>query len=122
MRCEVLGFERRRRWSDDEKLSIVSSVGIDGATVTQVAQRCDVSRQQVYRWRHELKAKGLWPLDAGAAFLSVDFRAPEVASPEPKPALDVPLELCLQGGRSLRFDSSIDGAALTRLIRAVDAA
>jgi len=38
MRCEVLGFERRRRWSDDEKLSIVSSVGVDGATVTQVAQ------------------------------------------------------------------------------------
>ena len=119
MRCEVLGFERRRRWSDDEKLLIVSSVGIDGATVTQVAQRCDVSRQQVYRWRHELKAKGLWP---GAAFLSVDFRVPEVGPSEPKPAPDVPLELCLQGGRSLRFDSSIDAAALTRLIRAVDAA
>ena len=43
MRGEVLGVERRRRWSDEEKLSIVSSVGIDGATVTQVAHsvRCD---------------------------------------------------------------------------------
>ncbi|WP_243254492.1 transposase [Sulfitobacter indolifex] len=81
MRYEILGFERRRRWSDDEKLLIVSSVGIDGAAVTQVAQRCDVSRQQVYRWWHQLKAKGLWPLDAGASFLSVDFRVPEVALP-----------------------------------------
>jgi len=42
MRGEVLGVERRRRWSDEDKLSIVSSVGIDGATVTQVACRCDV--------------------------------------------------------------------------------
>jgi transposase len=59
MRGEVLGIERRRRWSDEEKLAIVSSVGIDGASVTQVAQRHEVSRQQVYAWRHELKKKGL---------------------------------------------------------------
>ncbi|MCF7727999.1 IS66 family insertion sequence element accessory protein TnpB [Sulfitobacter sp. M22] len=117
IKSERVGASNRNRWADHPGIR-----RIDGATVTQVAQRCDVSRQQVYRWRHELKAKGLWPLDAGAAFLSVDFRVPEVAPPEPKPAPDVSLELCLQGGRSLRFDSSIDGAALTRLIRAVDAA
>ena len=123
MRGEVLGFERRRRWSDEDKLSIVSSVGIDGSTVTQVSHRCDVTRQQIYRWRHELKKKGLWPLgDAGPVFLPVDFQVAEVAVPEPKPAPAVPLELRLQGGRCLRFDSSIDEAALTRLIRAVDAA
>ncbi|WP_371359366.1 transposase [Cohaesibacter sp. ES.047] len=48
MRGEILGPERRRRWSLDEKLSIVGSIGIDGATVTQVAQRHDISRQQLY--------------------------------------------------------------------------
>jgi transposase len=37
MRGEVLGVERRRRWSGEEKLSIVLSVGPDGATVTRVA-------------------------------------------------------------------------------------
>lgn len=124
MRGEVLGFERRRRWNDEDKLSIVTSVGIDGATVTQVAHRCDVTRQQIYRWRHELKKKGLWPLGegAGTVFLPVDFQIADVATPEPKPAPTVPLELRLQGGRCLRFDSCIDEAALTRLIRAVDAA
>ncbi|MEX5565703.1 hypothetical protein SM764_20000 [Pseudophaeobacter sp. 1A16562] len=30
MRGEILGVERRRRWSDEEKLAIVTSVGIDG--------------------------------------------------------------------------------------------
>ena len=34
MRGEVHGVERRR-WSDDEKLAIVSSVGIDGATAAR---------------------------------------------------------------------------------------
>lgn len=31
--------DRRRQWDDEVKLAIVSAVGIDGATVTQVAQR-----------------------------------------------------------------------------------
>ncbi|MBD9449738.1 transposase [Rhizobium sp. RHZ01] len=39
MRVEILGQERRRRWRDEQKLEIVMSVGIDGATVTEVAQR-----------------------------------------------------------------------------------
>ena len=55
MRGEILGVERRRNWGDDKKLAIVSSVGVGGASVTQVAQRHDVTRQQIYVWRHELK-------------------------------------------------------------------
>ncbi len=58
MRDEILGLEGRRRWSDEEKIRIVMSVGIDGASVTQVAQRHDVTRQQVCAWRHGLKKKG----------------------------------------------------------------
>lgn len=43
MRVEILGQERRRRWGDEKKLDIVMSVGLDGATVTEVAQsaRCE---------------------------------------------------------------------------------
>lgn len=62
MRGEILGLERRRRWSAEEKLSIVLSVGVDGATVTQVAQRHEITRQQIYAWRHFLKRKGVWPV------------------------------------------------------------
>lgn len=63
MRGEAIGFEWWRRWSDEDKLSILSSAWIDEVTVTQVAHRCDVIRQQIYGWRHELKKKGLWLLD-----------------------------------------------------------
>ncbi len=122
MRGEVLGAERRRRWSDDEKLAIVSSVGVDRATVTQVAQRHEVTRQQIYAWRHELKKKGLWSLDAGAIFLPVDLPALQETPREVEPAPPVTVELRLAGGRCLRFDSAMDAAALTRLIRAVEKA
>lgn len=120
MRGEVLGVERRRRWNDDDKLAIVSSVGFEGATVTQIAHRHDVTRQQIYRWRHELKKKGLWPTGVGAVFQPIDFHVGELAAPEP--AASSPLELRLSNGRCLRFDTDVDAVALTRLIRAVDAA
>ena len=122
MRGELLGIERRRRWDDDEKLAMVSAVGVGGATVTQVAQRHDVTRQQIYAWRHELKRKGLWSPDAGALFLPVDVPSvpdlPAVTNPAPA----VWIELRLAKGRMLRFESAIDDTALTRLIRAVDGA
>lgn len=122
MRGEVLGIERRRRWSDEEKLSIVSSIDIDGATVTQVAQRHEVSRQQIYAWRHELKKKGLWSADGGAIFLPIDFPAIAETPREREPVPSVPVELRLEDGRCLRFDSAMDAAVLTRLIRAVEKA
>ena len=126
MRGEVLGVERRRRWDDEAKLAIVSAVGINGATVTQVAQRHEVTRQQIYAWRHELKRKGLWSPEAGALFLpagvvpAMGLSVVEPASTSAAPVAWV--ELRLGKGRVLRFESNIDDAALSRLIRAVDAA
>jgi transposase len=122
MRVEILGIERRRRWHDDEKLEIVLSVGIGGATVTDVARRRDVTRQQIYRRRHELKKKGLLPPDEGTVFVPIDFRPPEIVRPEPVPAAPIHVELEFTNGRCLKFDSAMKGTALTRLIRAVEAA
>lgn len=122
MRGDILGFERRRRWSDEEKLGIVTSVGVDGATVAQVAQRHDVTRQQVYAWRHELRRKGLWSPDGGALFLPVDVSSDHGIAAVPEPPAPAPVELRLRNGRCLHFDSNMDADALTRLIRAVEAA
>lgn len=119
MRGEILGVERRRRWGDDDKLAILSSVGVDGATVTQVAQRHEITRQQIYAWRHELKKKGLWSPDQGVVFLPIDVPTLESAPTEAAPVV---VELLLAKGRCLRFDSAMDDVVLTRLIRAVEAA
>lgn len=126
MRGEILGLERRRFWHDDDKLEIVMSVGVDGASVTQVAQRHEIRRQQIYAWRHDLKKKGLWSPDTGALFYPMDIPvAAGVPVPQP-PVTETPppaaIELCLRGGRCLHFDSAMNPVALTSLIRAVEAA
>ena len=78
MRHEVIvGVERRRRWSEDQKLSIVMEVGVDGATVAEVARRHDLTRQHIYQWRRELRRKGLWRSSGETMFLALD--APEEA-------------------------------------------
>ena len=125
MRGEILGLERRRRWRDEEKLGIVMSVGVDTATVTQVTQRQDVTRQQIYAWKHDLKKKGLLPSESGALFFAVDIPSagsvPAIAEASCG-AVPTPAELGFHNGRCLRFDSTIDAVHLTQLIRAVEAA
>jgi transposase len=122
---EILGRERRRRWRQAEKLEIVAAVGVNGETLARVARRYDVSRSQIYNWRHQFRKRGLLPAPVGPTFLPVDIGAPMLnAEPALEDCMVSPLivELCLAQGRRLRFDSGIEAAALTRLIRSVEAA
>ena len=110
MRVEILGQERRRLWGDENKLAIVMLVGLDGATVTEVAHRHDVTPQQICGWRHELKRKGLLPSTADTVFLPVDTFAMHGGLVVLEDVGRVPamIELRLNYGRSLRFDSGVD--------------
>ena len=122
MRVEILGQERRRRWRDDEKLAIVMSVGDAGATITEVAHRHDITRQQIYAWRSELKKKGLLSVASNALFIPVDVKAVQMDVADDRERSSGMVELRLSCGRTLRFGSSVDTTALTQLIRAVEAA
>jgi transposase len=122
MRVEILGQERRRRWRDDEKLAIVMSVGDGGATITEVAHRHDITRQQIYAWRSELKKKGLLSASSNALFIPVDVKAVRTDLGDDPERCSGMVELRLSCGRTLRFGSAFDTAALTQIIRAVEAA
>ena len=53
---EVLSSpERRRRWSAEQKRSIVAEAFASGASVCEVARRADVVPSLIYRWRRELR-------------------------------------------------------------------
>ena len=124
MRVEVLSRgERRRRWSLDEKMRIVAEAAAPGSSVSEVARRHDISRQNIYQWRCELKPKAVHPTGK-AVFLPV-----EVTEDEPGPGAgcggDVPghpVEIGLRSGRSLRFAADIPDRVLMRLIRVAEAA
>src|SRR5690554_716750 len=120
MRQEILtGVERRRRWRDEQKLAIVSEVGVAGASVADVARRHDVSRPQIYQWRRELARKGLLTVEP-AVFLPVALQAPSDDTGAPGAAR--PVEVRLANGRSLAVQTDVPAAALQRLIRLVESA
>ena len=54
------GPERRRRWSDEERLQILSEAFAPGVRVADVCRRHDISSGLIYTWRRKL-------LDAEAA-------------------------------------------------------
>ena len=90
-RVEVLlGVERRRRWSAEQKRSIVAEAFAPGSSVCEVARRRDVVAGQIYRWRSELRTAA-----AGFAELVV---APE---PNERPPTGVPA-LEIELGRDIR--------------------
>ena len=59
-RVEIItGPERRRRWSDEEKLQLVAEACRPGSSVSQVARQRGISASQLFGWRRQALAKGL---------------------------------------------------------------
>ena len=48
------GPERRRRWSDEQRLRILTEAFAPGACATEVARRHEISTGQLYTWRSKL--------------------------------------------------------------------
>jgi transposase len=104
-RVEVLvGPEQRRRWSTEQKQSIVSEAFAPGASVCEVARRMDVVPGQIYRWRRDLRAT------AGFAEVVV-ASGPEERTVAGLPALEIEL------GRQVRV--RISGTAPKELASAI---
>jgi transposase len=133
MRQEILvGPERRRRWSDAEKILIVVEAARGGVSVAEVARRHDITRQQIYQWRSAMR-QGRLVDENGGPFLAVEFiGAPgftssgadggDVPPPPNDPGSDSLVEITLRKGRVLRAPVLISPALLTSLIRAAEAA
>jgi transposase len=111
--------ERRRRWSDDERLQFLGEAFSPGAVVTQVAQRYDVSTALVYTWRRKLleaqgKPASAASLDPGFAE-AVMMEDGQAARTDLSPA--VVLDLA-RGGRVSIFPSA-SPAVVTAALKAL---
>lgn len=73
----VVRVERRRHWSDEEKLAILKETTQPGAIMAVVARRYGIGTGQLYTWRKQLLRGAM------AGFVPVELAAePQGTAPE----------------------------------------
>ena len=117
--------ERRRRWTSEQKLALVSESLRPGASPTQVARRYGISTGLLYTWR-QLARSGelaLVPVSAPApapAFVPVEI-VPEASGLCGGERGDGVMVIELPGDRRVRVDRHVDTDALRRVLLALGA-
>ena len=118
-RGEVLvGPERRRRWSWQEKAQIVAESLAPDAVASTIARRHGLHPNQLYAWRKALREM----VDDGshaAGAASLDF-VPVVMMEEPVVARPSGIEIEVAGAR-VRVSAGVDPALLENVLRALKA-
>lgn len=126
---------RRRRWTAEQKLSLVAEVSRPGASVASVADRHGMSRSLLFEWRRQVR-EGTMPgvVRADAAPALVPVRVAEDVPPRQEPRPQPPvrasverlarsaatIELVLRNGRVLRVAETIRPDVLGQLAAALD--
>lgn len=89
------GPERRRRWSDEERLQILAEAFSPGACVAEVCRRHDISSGLIYTWRRKLREAGAQMLPSAVSepvfVQAVMDKDTEAGSPGQHPAIIVDL-------------------------------
>ena len=120
MKIEVLGTERRRRWSLQDKLQIVEETLQPGVKVSEVARRHGLAPSVVFTWRRLAREGRLG--DTGPAFVPVEITpVPVQAAPMVSSSRRTGLiEIVLGRGRRIRVDREVDPEALRRVLQVVE--
>ncbi len=114
----MAGPERRRRWSEEERLDILAEAFAPGACVADVSRRRDVSTSLIYTWRRKLQEQ------AEAASLPVPkvTFAQAVLADDEQPADHDPcaaLTVDLGNGRFVRISSSASATLVSATLKAL---
>lgn len=127
----ISGVERRRRWSDADKLRIVAEADEAGAKVAEVARRHEISRSILWTWRKQARAGRLTMSDPpGFLPVVVDaVSAMDTAASEPSAAslqADAPpppdhraITITLANGTRLEISAALSLPALSCIIGAL---
>lgn len=126
MRVEVLGgLERRRRWSQDDKVRIVEETLAPGAKVTEVARRNGVAASVVFTWRRQARTAErvgpcFAPVQIAAAVTGEDNAKPQSEDDRRMRSLSTArnglIEIDLGNRRRIRVDAQVDPEALARVL------
>jgi transposase len=127
VRGEVLiGPERRRRWSTEEKLRILGQSVAPGASVMLVCRMHGISSGQLYTWRRQFRTgelTGFAPVTlappAGELSAAAAPAEPSLTPTEAKRPMGGVIEVKLPSGVKLRLTGGVDEAMLRRVLSAL---
>ncbi len=114
----ITGDERRRRWSEEDRVRILAAIAEPGAVVAEVARREDICTSLVYKWRRE--ARRTASADA-SGFSPVIIEAPPRPSPTLPPSNGSDLgviEVELKGVR-VRIGADAPSAVIAATLKAL---
>ena len=121
----LVGPERRRRWSVEEKLRILAQSVAPGASVMPVCRMHGISSGQLYTWRRQFRTGELTGFAPVTVAAPVGQLAAPAASADPAspPEGDRPagglIEVDLPSGVKLRLTGAVDEAVLRRVLSAL---
>ena len=136
-RVEIItGPERRRRWSEEEKLQLIEEACRPGHSVSQVARQRGVNASQLFAWRRQALANGLVsdnrrepnavPALTFAPVNVTEEPAPAESGQQVRPARrqkvsrgSTIIEIELKGGDRVRVEGSADAALVARIVSAL---
>lgn len=118
-RIEIMsGSERRRRWSDEAKLRILTEADEPGVRIGDVARRHDLHPGQIRLWRQSFSY-----VERPTMFLPVEITEEVSATPAPDtPSTLAVIEISLRNGRCLKVPLDVELRMLGPLIACVEAA
>jgi len=115
--------DRRRSWSDDDKLRIVEESFVGHRQGAATARRHGICRSLLTTWRRQYRNGELGSSGAGSfAPVSVMTEAPpsQAVRGDPCRPSECQIEIALPNGRRLIVPSDVDTEALARILAAVD--
>jgi transposase len=135
--AEVLArVERRRKWTQEEKVALLAEVEAAGGKVRPVARRHGISESVLYNWRSARNAAlraGTGPSGTitflpvgviGGSANETPMMLPSLASPGSHRGVERragAIEIALPDGSRLCVDALVNEEALSRVMRAIRA-
>jgi transposase len=123
MQVKVLGAERRRRWSYDEKVRLLEETLQAGETVCGVARRHGLAQSLLFTWRRQARQGRLGGGETVPALVPVEIASAPTPTYQPQPPSSpsaqgaragiIEIEL---GGCRVRVDRDVDTEALQRVL------
>jgi transposase len=119
--------ERRRRFTTDQKLTILAEACLRGANVSAVARKYGLVPSQVYKWRRlaQLGVIGIPGASELPSLVASEMMQPDRAdSVSSRTAsterLEGLIEIVVRNGCLVRVDRHVDSEALQRVLRVVE--